>query len=143
MMVVMVMEMMMMMMITMKSSSMTVTMATISPLREGISTADFCLPESFSLRVVFRLAAAVEYFSRRSPVLRVLGRMKYAKGCWQKWARAASPCPGVTSGWPAPGGGVGPLWPPSGSPSGSRGLLTIYELLYIFWELSIFRNIVS
>ena len=42
--------MMMMMMITMKSSSMTVTMAMISPLREGISPADFSLPESlFSL----------------------------------------------------------------------------------------------
>jgi hypothetical protein len=26
-------------------------MATISPLREGISPADFCLPESFSLLV--------------------------------------------------------------------------------------------
>ena len=38
---------MMMMMITMKSSSMTVTMATISPLREGISLADFSLSESF------------------------------------------------------------------------------------------------
>ena len=38
-----------MMMIKMKSSSMTVTMATISPLREGIFSADFCLPESFSL----------------------------------------------------------------------------------------------
>ena len=38
-----------MMMITMKSSSMTVTMAMISPLWEGISPADFCLPESFSL----------------------------------------------------------------------------------------------
>ena len=43
----------MMMMITMKSSSMTVTMVTISPLREGISLADFCLPESFSLSMVF------------------------------------------------------------------------------------------
>ena len=44
---------MMMMMIPMKSSSMTVTMAMISPLREGISPADFCLPESFSLSVCF------------------------------------------------------------------------------------------
>ena len=45
---VLVMEMMMMMMmITMESSSMTVTMATISPLREGISPANFFLPESF------------------------------------------------------------------------------------------------
>jgi hypothetical protein len=37
------------MMISMKSSAMVITMATISPLREGISPADFCLPESFSL----------------------------------------------------------------------------------------------
>jgi hypothetical protein len=41
---------MMMMMIPMKSSVM-MMMATISPLREGISLADFCLPESFSLSV--------------------------------------------------------------------------------------------
>ena len=64
---------MMMMMIPMKSSLMTVTMMMISPLREGISPADFCLPESFSLSVVFRPVAAAEYFSVRSPVLRVLG----------------------------------------------------------------------
>ena len=38
---------MMMKMITMKSSSMTVTMATISPLREGISPEDLSLLESF------------------------------------------------------------------------------------------------
>jgi hypothetical protein len=41
---------MMVMMIPMKSSAMMMTMAMISPLREGISPADFCLPESFSLR---------------------------------------------------------------------------------------------
>jgi hypothetical protein len=41
------------MMIPMKSSSMVMTMATISPLREGISPVDFCLPESFSLSVFF------------------------------------------------------------------------------------------
>jgi hypothetical protein len=52
---VLVMEMMMMMMIPMKSSAM-VMMATIFPLREGISPADFCLPESFSLSGVFRSA---------------------------------------------------------------------------------------
>jgi hypothetical protein len=40
---------MMVMMIPMKSSAM--MMATISPLREGISLADYCLPESFSLSV--------------------------------------------------------------------------------------------
>jgi hypothetical protein len=41
----------MMMMIPMKSSAMVMTMATISPLREGISPADFCLSENFSLSV--------------------------------------------------------------------------------------------
>jgi hypothetical protein len=54
---VLVME-MMMMMIPMKSSAMVMTMATISPLREGISPVDFCLPESFSLSGVFRPAEA-------------------------------------------------------------------------------------
>ena len=48
--VLMVMMVVMMMMIPMKSSLMTVSMAMISPLREGISPADFCLLESsFSL----------------------------------------------------------------------------------------------
>jgi hypothetical protein len=42
---------MMMMMIPIKSSVMVMMMATISPIREGISLADFCLPESFSLSV--------------------------------------------------------------------------------------------
>jgi hypothetical protein len=43
--------MMMVMMIPMKSSAMVMTMAMISPLQEGISPADFCLAESFSLSV--------------------------------------------------------------------------------------------
>jgi hypothetical protein len=46
--------MMMMMMILMKSDAMMMMMmmmAMISPLREGISLADFCLLESFSLSV--------------------------------------------------------------------------------------------
>jgi hypothetical protein len=37
----------MMVMIPMKSSSMRMMMATISPLREGISSVDFSLPKSF------------------------------------------------------------------------------------------------
>jgi hypothetical protein len=41
--------MMMVMMIPMKPSAMMMTIAMISPLWEGISPADFCLPESFSL----------------------------------------------------------------------------------------------
>jgi hypothetical protein len=42
-----------MMMIPMKSGAMGMTMAMISPLREGIFPIDFCLPESFSLSGVF------------------------------------------------------------------------------------------
>jgi hypothetical protein len=59
---VLVME-MMLMMIPMKSGAMVMTMATISPLREGIFPADFCLPESFSLSRVFHpVEAAVSIF---------------------------------------------------------------------------------
>jgi hypothetical protein len=46
----------MMMMIPMKFGAMAMAMATIYPLREGISLADFSLPESFSLSDVFRPA---------------------------------------------------------------------------------------
>jgi hypothetical protein len=49
---------MMVMMIPKNSSAMMITMATISPLREGIFPADSCLPESFSLSGVFRPAEA-------------------------------------------------------------------------------------
>jgi hypothetical protein len=54
---VLVME-MMMMMIPMKFGAMMMTMATISPLWEGISLANFCLPKSFSLSSVFHPAEA-------------------------------------------------------------------------------------
>jgi hypothetical protein len=49
---------MMVMMIPMKSSAIMMTMAMIFPRREGISPADSCLPESFSLSGVFRPAEA-------------------------------------------------------------------------------------
>jgi hypothetical protein len=71
-MVVMAVE-MMMMMIPMKSSAMTMRMAMISPLREGISPADFSLPESFFSLCGFRLVEAAEYFLTDSPCLRVSG----------------------------------------------------------------------
>jgi hypothetical protein len=45
-----------MMMIPMKSGVMVMMMAPIFPLREGISPADFCLPESFFLSGVFHPA---------------------------------------------------------------------------------------
>jgi hypothetical protein len=55
--------MVMKMMIPMKPSSMVMTMAMISPLREGISPADFCLPESFLSLSVFRPAEAAKSIS--------------------------------------------------------------------------------
>jgi hypothetical protein len=45
--------MVMMMIMPMKPSSMAVMMAMISPLREGIFLANFCLPESFLSLCVF------------------------------------------------------------------------------------------
>jgi hypothetical protein len=69
-----------MMMIPMKSGAMAMTLATISPLQEGISSADFCLPESFSLSGVFCPAEAAVSISEPSPSLRFSGTMKYAKG---------------------------------------------------------------
>ena len=62
---------MMMIMIPMKSSTMTMRMATISPLREGISPADFSLPESFFSLCCFRPVEAAEYFLWLPP--RILG----------------------------------------------------------------------
>jgi hypothetical protein len=53
----------MMMMIPMKSSSMAMMIATISPLREGISPTDFCLLESFLSLCVFCPAEAAESIS--------------------------------------------------------------------------------
>jgi hypothetical protein len=51
------------MMILMKPSSMVIKMATISPLREGICPADFCLSESFLSLCVFRPAESAESIS--------------------------------------------------------------------------------
>jgi hypothetical protein len=63
-MVMMAMEVLVMMvMIPMKSSSMVMMMAMISPLREGISLADFCLPESFLSLCVSRSVEAAESIS--------------------------------------------------------------------------------
>ena len=55
------------MMIPMKPSSMTMTMVTIFPFREGIPPADFSLPESFFSLSGFRLVAAAEYLSMTLP----------------------------------------------------------------------------
>jgi hypothetical protein len=63
-----------MMMIPMKPSSMMMTMAMISPLWEGISLADFCLPEIFLSLCVFCLAEAVESFCDSPSSIKFLGR---------------------------------------------------------------------
>jgi hypothetical protein len=55
--------MVMKMMIPMKPSSMVMTMVVISPLREEISLADFCLPESFFSLGIFHPAEAAESIS--------------------------------------------------------------------------------
>jgi hypothetical protein len=65
---------MMVMMIPMKSGAMVMTMATICPLREGISPTDFCLPESFSLSGVFRPADAAVSISEPPLDLSFQGR---------------------------------------------------------------------
>jgi hypothetical protein len=131
------------MMIPMKSSSMAMTMATISPLREGISPADFCLLESFLSRYAFRPADATESISDPPFGLRISGMTIYARGRWQKWARVATPLGVTARTWPAPPGGVGPWLLPSLSPSGYFRHMMKYEFLGIFLELLIFRNMVS
>src|SRR3954471_7300612 len=71
----------MMMMIPMKTRLMMVLMATISPLREGVSPIEICLPErSFSLGV-FRPAEAEEIYLWSPPGIRVLrGRYRREGG---------------------------------------------------------------
>jgi hypothetical protein len=66
--VIKVLMMVMMMMFPMKSRLMAMTMVTISPLREGISPADFCLLESFLSLCVFRPTEAVESMSDPLPL---------------------------------------------------------------------------
>jgi hypothetical protein len=65
---------MMVMLILMKSDAMAMTMATISPLREGISSAYSCLLESFSLSSVFCPAEAAVSISDALPDLGFWGR---------------------------------------------------------------------
>jgi hypothetical protein len=71
---------MMTMMIPMKSGVVVMMMATISPLWEGISLADFSLPESF-FSLVFSAPQRRLYLTLDTPPsLRFLGTMIYAKG---------------------------------------------------------------
>jgi hypothetical protein len=69
------------MMIPMKFSAMGMMMATISPLWEGISLVDFCLPESFSLSV-FSAPQRQRCLSLIPLRLRFSGMTIYARGRW-------------------------------------------------------------
>jgi hypothetical protein len=106
-----VLVMVMMMMIPMKSSSMTVAMATISPHQEGISPADFCLPESFLSLYVFRPAEVAESISD-PPVLGFRGQQYMREGA----GRSGPGWPHHWVAWP----GAGPrhlvVWAPGYSP---------------------------
>jgi hypothetical protein len=82
---------MMMMMIPTKSSAMVMMMVTISPLQEGISSADFGLPESFSLSVFSAPQGRRCLSPTPPPRLRFSRTTIYARERWQKWARVASP----------------------------------------------------
>jgi hypothetical protein len=95
---VLVME-MMVMMILMKSGAMVMTMAMISPLREGISPADFCLPESFSLSGVFRPAEAAVSISEP------FGADQICEGAMAEVGQGA-----LTIGWRGQGLGRAPWW---------------------------------
>jgi hypothetical protein len=64
----------------MKPSSMVMTMAMISPLREGISPAYFYLPESFLSLCVFHPAEAAESISNPPSGLRFSGMTIYVRG---------------------------------------------------------------
>jgi hypothetical protein len=115
--------MMMVMMIPMKSSMMVMMMATISPLREGISPADFCLPESFLSLCVFRPAEVAVSISDSPFDLGFRGRQYTLGGDGRSGP-----------GWPhhsAARPGVGPrhlvVWPPRCS---SRFLLLA---TFVFW----------
>jgi hypothetical protein len=57
-----------MMMIPTKSGATAMTMVMISPLRERISPADSCLPESFSLSGIFCPAEAAVSISKAPPL---------------------------------------------------------------------------
>jgi hypothetical protein len=116
---------------------MTVMMAMISPLREGISLADFCLPESFFSLWVFHPAEAAEYLIDPPSSLRFSGRWYTLRGTGRRGPGlphqvAVRPGQARASGW------CGPLvahlclssWlpPSSGKMGTSRYFLGIADL---------------
>jgi hypothetical protein len=132
----------MMMMIPMKSSAMVMIMATISSLREEISSTDFCLPESFSLSV-FSALQRRQCLSLIPPLdLGFQGR-QHTRGALAEVGQG-----GLTPGWCGQGLTHATWW--CGPPAAPFALsfcyfhlLIIYEFLDISLELLIFRNMVS
>jgi hypothetical protein len=111
------------MMIPMKPSSMTVTIATISPLREGISPVDFCLSESFLSVCVFCPAEAAESFCDSPPSLRFSGRQYTQKGA----GRGGPGRPHHLVARPRDGPLHGVVWAPGGSPC------PLLLATFVFW----------
>jgi hypothetical protein len=101
---VLVME-MMMMMIPMKSGVMVMMMAMIFPLQEGISSADFCLLESFSLCGVFHPAEAAVSISEPPPFTLVFGDDEIREGAMAEVGQRA-----LTTGGRGQGLGRAPWW---------------------------------
>ena len=108
---------MMMMMIPMKSDVM--TMAMISPLREGISPADFSLPESFSLSLVFSASWRRRNISSMTPrglgfpgdEVREGAPAEVGQGLLTTWRRAR----GVSGGYPEVGSRCGIVYVQEGT----------------------------
>ena len=93
------------------------------PLREGISPADFSLPESSFLSGVFRPAEAAVSLRDYSPELRFSGRRSTRRRGGQRGPWAPSPQGGAARAGPAPAYEGGPWRPSSAPPFGSLRLL--------------------
>ena len=85
------------------------------PLREGISPADFSLPESSFLSGVFRPAEAAVTLRDYLLELRFSGRRSTRRRGGQRGSWAPSPHGGVARAGPAPAYEGGP-WRPSSAP---------------------------
>ena len=93
------------------------------PLREGVSPADFSLPESSFLSGVFR-PAEVAVTLRDYPLeLRFSGRRCTRRRGGQRGLWAPSSQGGAARPWPAPAYEVGTRRPSSAHPAGSLRLL--------------------
>ena len=117
MMVVMVLVVEMMMMIPMKSSSMAVTMATISPSGKEFPRQISACRRAF-LSLWFSASQRRRNISLVAPPCLGLSGDDICEGTLSEVGQGGHTMPRRGQGWPAPRGGVGPLWPPSGSPSG-------------------------